>query len=48
MLDFELFHQSQFIPHRNHGLSHIYQDRQCRFNVTLGRVRATIVAVEKQ
>jgi hypothetical protein len=48
MLDVELFRQSQFVPHINHGLSRIYQERQCRFNVALGRVRANIVAVEKQ
>jgi len=27
---------------------HIQPDRQCKYNVTLRRVRATIVAVEKQ
>jgi len=47
-LDVELFRQSQFVLHRNHGLSHIFQEKQCTFNVTLGRVRATITVVEKQ
>ena len=29
-------------PRRNH-----YEERQCRFNVTLGRVRGNIIAMEK-
>jgi len=47
MLDGELFRQSHFVHHGNHGLSHIYQDRHFTFIATLGSVRATIVAVEK-
>ena len=38
----------KFAPRSKHSLSQLQQDRQCAHNVTLRRVRATIVAVEKQ
>jgi len=33
---------------RKHFTRYSKQDRQCTYNVTLGRVLASIVAVEKQ
>ena len=30
------------------GVTNVKEDRQCTYNVTLRRVRATVVAVEKQ
>jgi len=31
-----------------HSKTYIKQDTQCTYNITLGRIRATIFAMEKQ